>query len=143
MVKFEVEKYISESVAIDYVIDLALFSNHTPLDMIPMNTISRVADYLKKAGTTIPSYAKEISFFEKDPTHFYNLSGPTWDGDATISHIDPKTGKERTIISDEGIAHLPTYWAKFDQAQSSFENAIEEANYELLLSAFSKLLSYQ
>lgn len=139
MKTFESESIISQKCAMDFLLDLALYSNYIPLDAPPFNAISDIAGYLNARGKSIPECAEEMMSYSEPPKYFFNLIGPTWHGNGVkVSRVDQVTGEEKEILSGDGQYHTANYWAKFDQSKADFERAILEANHELLFSAFSK-----
>ncbi len=123
----------------DMLLDLALYSNYIPMDGPPFTQLSEVAHYLQRRGTSIPQCAAEMTLYREKPRYFFNLIGPTWHTQgASVSRVNTRSGEQTQILDGDGQYHTANYWAKFEQAFSDFERAINEANHELLLSAFAK-----
>ena len=138
MIILKVQEHITEGDAMWFLIDLALYSNHIPLDGPPPGRVSEVAAYLERRGLSIPRCAAEMMLYREKPRYFYNLIGPTWHTKGVkVSGVGPN-GEERQIIDGDGQYHTANYWAKFEQSLADFERAIAESNHELLLSAFAK-----
>jgi hypothetical protein len=139
MLLLKPEENISESTAMDFLIDLALYSNYRVHGRPPLASVSDVAAYLAQRGTSIPDAAATMVVYREPPRYFYNLIGPTWIAQGVkVSRVDAATGEEKVLLDGDGQYHEAIYWAKFDQSFSDFERAVKDGNHELLLSAFAK-----